>query len=58
MMENAVRSDVQQLSPGFVSLAAVSAISACKETHAKREDRARCIQDALRLSNLTPRSGK
>ncbi len=53
MMENAVRSDVQQLTPGLVTLSGLAAIEACREAHKTREERDRCISDAVKLENLT-----
>ncbi|MBS1117888.1 MAG: hypothetical protein H6Q90_116 [Deltaproteobacteria bacterium] len=53
MMENAVRPDLQQMTPGFVTVMALEAAKACREHHETREERARCISEALRLGNLT-----
>jgi mono/diheme cytochrome c family protein len=53
MMENAVRSNVQQVTPGFVTVTGLAAIEACREAHKTRPERARCIADAVKLSNLT-----
>jgi hypothetical protein len=53
MMENAVRSNVQQVTPGFVTVTSLAAIEACREAHRTRAERNRCIADAVKLSNLT-----
>jgi len=53
MMENAIRSSVQQLTPGFITVTGVAAIEACREAHKAPAERSRCIADAVKLSNLT-----
>ena len=53
MMENAVRSSFQQVSPGFVTVTSLAAIEACRQTHKTHAERSRCIADAVKLSNLT-----
>jgi len=52
MMENSVRSNVQQVTPGFITTVGLAAIEACREHHKTRAERDRCISDAIRLGNL------
>jgi hypothetical protein len=53
LMETAVRSDVQQVTPGFITVTGLAAIEACREAHKEAVERKRCIADAVKLSNLT-----
>jgi hypothetical protein len=53
MMENSVRSDVQQVTPGFVTVTSLAAIEACRERNTTRAERNRCISDAVKIGNLS-----
>jgi hypothetical protein len=56
MMETAVRSNFQQVTPGFAVIAGLAATDACRASFKRGPQRSRCIADALRLQNLTPRA--
>jgi hypothetical protein len=58
MMESAVHSNLQQLTPGMLSATGLEAIATCRAAHTDRTERARCIADAVRLQNLSGRASR
>jgi hypothetical protein len=55
MMENVARPNLMAVTPGMSAIAGLAAIEACREAHQARAERDRCIDEALRLDNLTSR---
>jgi hypothetical protein len=55
MIENAVRPNVQQVTPGLVTVTTLEAIAACRTSTKTRAERDRCISETVRLSNLSSR---
>lgn len=55
MMESVARPDLMAVTPGMSAIAGLAAIEACREAHQARAERDRCIDEALRLDNLTSR---
>ena len=53
MMENAVRPNLQQLSPGMITVTGLEGIEACRKNSKTRVERERCIEHALELQNLS-----
>ena len=58
MMENGVRSDHQQLTPGLIGIAGLAAIEQCRDAYAARADIDRCISDAVRLQDMAIDKGR
>jgi hypothetical protein len=54
MMENAVRSDRQQVTPGLATVMGIATIEACSQRFEPGAERSRCITDTLRLDLLSP----
>lgn len=55
MMENSVRSDVQQVTRGLAAVTGLAAIEACREHHKTRAEIDDCISEAMKLDNLSGR---
>jgi hypothetical protein len=55
MMENSVRSDVQQVTRGLAAVTGLAAIEACREHHKARAEIDHCISEAMKLDNLSGR---
>lgn len=55
MMENAIRGDLLQLTPGMITVTGLEAISACHGQGRSRAEIDACISKALELENLTGR---
>ncbi|MBS1118477.1 MAG: hypothetical protein H6Q90_705 [Deltaproteobacteria bacterium] len=55
MMEDSVRSDLQQVTPGLITVTSLAAIEACRVKYKTRAELDRCISDAIKLSNLSGR---
>lgn len=53
MMESSVRPNLQQVSPGMITVTGLEAIEACRKTSTTRAERERCIDHALELQNLS-----
>ena len=52
MMENSVRSDHQQVTPGLIGVTGLAAIEACRAAHAQTADVHRCIDEAMQPEHL------
>lgn len=55
MVENAARPNYQQLTPGFAAITGLEAIAACRTGNRTREERQRCLSEAIKLEHMTGR---
>jgi hypothetical protein len=55
MMENQVRSDHQQVTPGLIGITGLAIIEACRDRYHERSAIDRCIADTMRLDALAVR---
>jgi hypothetical protein len=58
MMENGVRSDHQQLTPGLIGIAGLAAIEQCRAAHGERAEIDHCIADLVRLQDMAIDQGR
>ncbi|MBS1121507.1 MAG: hypothetical protein H6Q90_3735 [Deltaproteobacteria bacterium] len=55
MMEDSIHSNLQQVTPGFVTVTTLAAIEACHKNHKTRAEREHCVSDSIKLGNLSGR---
>jgi hypothetical protein len=58
MMENGIRSDHQQLTPGLIGITGLAAIEQCHGAYHERAEIDRCIANAVRLEDLAIDQGR